>query len=265
MSMERYVEPDARERALDWLARIEREEGVRILLAIESGSRAWGFPSPDSDYDVRFIYAHPRDWYLSILPGRDVIERPIEGDMDVNGWDMKKALGLMCRANATPFEWIASPIIYRSEPAAVQRLRRFAARLSGRPGLRQHYLSLGRRQLELASEHAGMVKLKRYFYALRPALALAWLQRRPGDPLPMALHDLMGGLDLPADFRSAVADLVEKKRRTRELGLGPRVPALDTFIEVAFATAASSPDEKSEAPPMEEADALFREILALGA
>jgi len=264
MASERFVDDAARTRALAWLERIESEEDVRILLAVESGSRAWGFPSPDSDYDVRFIHAHRRDWYLSILPGRDVIERPIEGDMDVNGWDIRKALALMCRANATPFEWIASPIVYRGEPAAVERLRRFAARLSRRPGLRQHYLSLGRRQLELASEDGGMVKLKRYFYALRPALALTWLRTRPGEALPMAMHDLIDGLDLPAGFRSAVAELVEKKRRTRELGLGPRVPALDTFIGTAFSTAASAPDERGEPPPTEEADALFRAILALG-
>lgn len=76
------------------LTRIERESGVRVLLAVESGSRAWGFASPDSDYDVRFLYAHPRDWYVSVFEGRDVIEQMLPGDLDVSGWDLRKALRL---------------------------------------------------------------------------------------------------------------------------------------------------------------------------
>jgi len=79
------------------LTALEAEHDVRVLFAIESGSRAWGFPSPDSDYDVRFVYAHQPDWYLSIEPGRDVIELPIEGDWDINGWDIRKALGLLIK------------------------------------------------------------------------------------------------------------------------------------------------------------------------
>lgn len=260
--MNANVGAEAKARALDWLGRIEREEGVRILLAIESGSRAWGFPSPDSDYDVRFIYAHPRDWYLSIRPGRDVIERPIEGDMDVNGWDVRKALGLMCRANATPFEWIASPIQYRGEAEAMATLSTFAATLSGRPGLRWHYLSLGRRQREIATgDDPGEIKLKRYFYALRPALALAWLRHRPGDALPMALPELMAGLDLDSALRAAVEELVEQKRRTRELGFGPRVPELDRFIDAEFAAAAAAPEDHVTPVPCAAADAVFRSIL----
>lgn len=75
---------------LEELKRIEREEGVRILYACESGSRAWGFPSRDSDYDVRFLYIRPVEWYLSIFDKRDVIERPISDRLDINGWDLKK-------------------------------------------------------------------------------------------------------------------------------------------------------------------------------
>ena len=86
-------------RIVNRLEEIERSESVRILLAVESGSRAWGFPSPDSDYDVRFLYARPRDWYLSIDARRDVIECPIEDVLDINGWDIRKALHLLLKAN----------------------------------------------------------------------------------------------------------------------------------------------------------------------
>lgn len=108
------IAPAMRARIAAELARVEREQEVRILYAIESGSRAWGFASPDSDYDVRFIYARPRDWYLSIEARRDVIELPIAGDLDVNGWDVKKALTLLCKPN--PVSSTLSPISPRPSP-----------------------------------------------------------------------------------------------------------------------------------------------------
>ena len=92
----------------------EKEHGVRILLAVESGSRAWGFESPNSDFDARFIYVHPRDWYLSVglEEQRDVIEYPIVDDIDLNGWDLRKALRLFWKSNPAFVEWIQSPIVY---------------------------------------------------------------------------------------------------------------------------------------------------------
>ena len=88
------------------LSKVAEEEGVRVLYACESGSRAWGFPSSDSDYDVRFIYAHPVEWYLSIRNRRDVIERPVVNDIDLSGWDIKKALVLLRKSNPPLLEWL---------------------------------------------------------------------------------------------------------------------------------------------------------------
>ena len=119
---------------------IEREEGVRVLFACESGSRAWGFASPDSDYDVRFVYAHPRDWYLSIGDQRDVIERPIVDLYDVNGWDLRKALRLFRKSNPPMLEWLGSPIVYRERTAAAASLRRIAARSFSPRACAFHYL-----------------------------------------------------------------------------------------------------------------------------
>jgi len=154
---------------------IEREQECRILLAVESGSRAWGFPSPDSDYDVRFVYAKPTDWYLSVFPGRDVIETPIEDDMDVNGWELRNALHLVLKSNAVIPEWMESPILYRRDAGALKQLRAFADRMPHPRALTYHYLHLARRQAaaKLARER---IALKRYFYALRPALALRLLR-----------------------------------------------------------------------------------------
>lgn len=100
------------------LAVIEAEHGVRALFACESGSRGWGFASPDSDYDVRFLYVHPLPWYLQVSAGREVIELPISGDLDMNGWELRKALGLLKKGNATLIEWLDSPVIYRADASA---------------------------------------------------------------------------------------------------------------------------------------------------
>jgi len=94
------------------LRSIETREDVRILFAIESGSRAWGFASPDSDFDVRFVYVRRQDWYLSLTPGRDVIELPLVGDDDINGWDIRKALNLALKPNPVLLEWLSSPVQY---------------------------------------------------------------------------------------------------------------------------------------------------------
>ena len=98
------------------LNQLEAEYGVQILLAVESGSRAWGFASPDSDYDVRFIFWHPKDWYLSVFEQRDVIELPVDAVLDISGWDIRKALRLLWKSNAALIEWLNSPIVYRAHP-----------------------------------------------------------------------------------------------------------------------------------------------------
>ncbi len=105
---------------------------VRILLAIESGSRAWGFPSPDSDYDVRLVYARPLPWYISVERRRDVIEQPMRDDLDIGGWDIRKALALLCKGNPVLIEWLASPTVYRGDAGAMERLRGFAAQVDHR-------------------------------------------------------------------------------------------------------------------------------------
>jgi predicted nucleotidyltransferase/aspartyl/asparaginyl beta-hydroxylase (cupin superfamily) len=217
---------------------IERKERCRILFAVESGSRAWGFPSPDSDYDVRFVYARRAPWYLSIYPGRDVVETPIEQEMDVNGWDLRKALHLILKSNAVISEWLETPIVYRRDASAVSRLRRFADRVLNPRALTYHYVHLAQRQVatKLARDQ---IALKRYFYALRPALALRFLRLQAGRP-PMHLRDLVARTTLPAGTIRTIEKLVVAKSRTREMGEGPRIPALDRLISAEIAHAARS-------------------------
>src|SRR6478735_6031850 len=125
------------------LGSIETQEGVRYLFAVEFGSRAWGFPSPDSDYDVRFVYVRPLEWYLSIRAGRDVIETPLVDEIDLNGWDIRKALGLLLKSNVIVSEWLESPIRYRPDDRAVPEFRDLADGLFDLAGAARHYASLG--------------------------------------------------------------------------------------------------------------------------
>ncbi len=258
------IDPRIRRRIDDKLSEIEHSESVRILLAVESGSRAWGFPSPDSDYDVRFLYARPRDWYLSIDVRRDVIEYPIEDALDVNGWDIRKALQLLLKANPVLTEWLTSPIRYRESPACIARLRDLSACTRFHRPARYHYLHLGRSQYEEAIKGRETVRLKRYFYALRPALALFWLRTRADVP-PMDLPGLRSGLELSHELGQVIDELVARKARRSDIGDGPRIGMLDRFMETEFAAS-----EKNIAEPggddtfalLDAANELFREIIA---
>ena len=156
-----------REAILERLAAIEREHGVGVVYACESGSRAWGFASPDSDYDVRFVYARDLDWYLSfdVERQRDVIECPIVDDLDCNGWDIRKALHLFTRTNGALLEWLHSPVGYVERGHFAQSLRHLAPRCFNATALCYHYHHMARSNARgyLFTEE---VRLKKYFYVL---------------------------------------------------------------------------------------------------
>ena len=244
------------------LTQIGSEENATILLAVESGSRAWGFHSPDSDYDVRFIYVRPVDWHLSITPGRDVIERPIDDELDLSGWDLRKTLGLILKSNAVVLEWLQSPIRYRDDPDLRAELRDFCQQALRPRSIGWHYLHLGTRQREGLRSPDGTIKLKRYFYTLRPALALRWLRMHGEGLVPMDIAPLMAQTDLPPPITRWIEDLIAVKRETGEMGsadvTNPEVDALlDQEFEAAktFVTSAS----QAERPDLwAEADALHR-------
>lgn len=224
------IAPDVRREIERRLSAIEAEEGVRVLMAVESGSRAWGFPSPDSDYDIRFIYVRPRDWYLSLSPGRDVIERPIVDEIDLNGWDIRKAFGLLLKSNAVVSEWIESPIRYRPDDPFVARFAALADAMLDARALAHHYARLGRTAADRWLDDGGDVPVKKYFYALRPALAIRVLRRHPDRRPPMNLQALVALADLPADAVTAIDDLVAAKAQTNERSNGTRAPLLDALI-----------------------------------
>jgi predicted nucleotidyltransferase len=218
----------------DILARLrdaENSEGIRILYACEAGSRAWGFPSADSDYDVRFVYLHPRDWYLSIdlETKRDVIECPLVSQLDINGWDLRKALRLLRKGNPPLMEWLGSPVIYREEPTVIARLRDLASEYYSPVAALYHYLHMARGNYREYLK-GPTVWLKKYFYVLRPLLAIRWIEQGLG-PVPTEFHVLAARVIDTAELTEEIEKLLKAKRGGEELDRGPRIESISTFIE----------------------------------
>lgn len=243
------------------LGAVEAKEGVRLLLTVESGSRAWGFPSPDSDYDVRFIYVRPRDWYLSLTPGCDVIEAPIVDDIDLSGWDIRKALGLLLKSNAVVSEWIESPIRYRADDKIVSDLATLADSVIDARSMAYHYASLGRNAADRWLDGDGAVPVKTYFYALRPALAIRWLRREGGRRPPMDLQSLVNAVDLSNGLMDDITALVAAKRRSNERSNTARIPALDALIRDELTRAHEVRGGPVDPRSRERAEALFLHLV----
>lgn len=209
------------------LNEIEEKENVRILHCVESGSRAWGFASPDSDYDVRFIYARPKEYYLRLDKTRDVIEWQLDDTLDINGWDIQKALRLLHKSNPTLFEWNSSPIVYRTTEEWVnisQIINEFFVKKSGL----YHYLSTAKSNYReyLKGE---TVRLKKYFYVLRPLLACKWILSEQTPP-PMLFSELMDKC-LEDEMKPTVQELLRLKMATPEIGTGKRIDVLNSYID----------------------------------
>lgn len=243
---------------------IERDHDVRILFAVESGSRAWGFPSPDSDYDARFVYVNRRDWYLSLEPGRDVIELPISEELDIAGWDLRKALNLLLKPNPVMLEWLSSPIHYRWNDGACAALNGLAKRITHQTACRYHYLSLGEGQWRKHVGEAAEVNFKKYFYILRPALALRWLRLQPDLLPPMNLQALIEGLDLDRATTDRIADLLAAKALAKEIGTGARIEEIDHLILTEFDMARTATEGPARQDHRGEATALFRRLVEGG-
>lgn len=214
------------------LASLEREEDIRIIHACESGSRAWGFASEDSDYDARFIYVRRPEWYLSVdlEEKRDVVELPIEGDLDINGWDLRKALRLLRRSNPPLLEWLTSPIIYRQRPEIVESIRALLPDAYSPLACACHYLHMAQGNYR-SYLRGAVVSTKKYLYVLRPLLAIGWIERDLG-PVPVEFATLVDTLVEPGSvLRARIDQLLERKRNGGELGTGPRVEDLNEYIE----------------------------------
>jgi len=256
------IDDTAKQEILRRLADAEREHDVRILLAVESGSRAWGFASPNSDYDARFIYVHRPQWYLSVglEEQRDVIEYPILDDYDINGWDVRKALRLFWKSNPAFVEWVQSPLVYRQSGGFLDACRRLLPDVYALDHGIHHYRSMAKTNFRGYLQQE-MVPLKKYFYVLRPLLSVRWLERF-GTPAPIEFARLLPLIEDDRPLVAAIEALLAQKRASPELGLSPQVPAIQAFIVEELARLENVVPPRSVRGSVEPAlSAVFRAVL----
>ncbi|SDE48493.1 hypothetical protein SAMN02799630_05529 [Paenibacillus sp. UNCCL117] len=244
------------------LERIEHEEHVRILYACESGSRAWGFPSKDSDYDVRFLYVRPEDWYLSIFEKRDVIERPISDMLDINGWDLRKALNLFRKSNPPLLEWLQSPIVYRENHAIAEQIRGLSSFTFSPKSCMYHYLHMakGNYREYLQGER---VKIKKYFYVLRPILACEWIEKHLTMP-PIEFDRLVdAAVPRGSELKAIIGELLVRKKAGDELDYEPRITPINEYVEekIAYYERTAAGMQTSDGGQDQQLDDLFRSVL----
>lgn len=235
-----------REIILEELRKIEEQENVKIIMAIESGSRAWGFASPDSDYDVRFIYVRKETDYLKLEKVRDVIEWKLDEVLDINGWDIRKALQLLHNSNPTVFEWCASPIVYLETEEFTWLKEILPMYFSEKKSLYHYWHTADSTYRDhLIGEE---VKVKKYFYALRPLLAAKWILDKKTAP-PMLFEELMKA-ELEDELKPELERLLELKKTLPEMGRAPKIPVIDAYIQQKL-TEIKALAEKVEGKPSE--------------
>lgn len=245
-----------KKKILKYLNEIEQDRNVKILLACETGSRAWGFPSPDSDFDIRIIYVHEKDWYLSLFDKKDSIEMMLDNnDIDITGWDLRKSLVLLRKSNASILERLQSPILYKHDSEFLNGIWSLAKNFYSRIATIHHYLSMAKNfRSDLNSD---AYKLKKFFYALRSATACKWILENDMPP-PMIFIEMVEKLDISKDLVKRIKELIELKSTISESYLHHGEEDLLTFMDDCISRAederTSLPSSKGSA---EEMDTFF--------
>lgn len=211
---------------LEKLYEIEKLHNITILHAVESGSRAWGFASPDSDYDIRFIYKKPSEEYITIWEKPDTIEFFTDDDLDGSGWDLKKTLQLLSKSNGALLEWLFPTITYLSEQRFLKQIQDLARESFSPIATLHHYLGTCKNFMEVCE--ADKIKLKSYFYAMRSALAGKWIIEHSTIP-PVAFSDLL--LIAPVEIQDVINKLIVVKANNDESYLHPRDETITDFLK----------------------------------
>jgi uncharacterized protein len=258
-----------REHIIEIIKQIEIDYDVKILYACESGSRAWGFPSKDSDYDVSFIYVHKKNWYLSIDQRRDVIEIPkkdpisipIHELLDVSGWEITKALKLFRKSNPPLLEWLKSSIVYYQAYSTTEKMSELATNIFAPNSCIYHYLNMAKGNYRDYLQGQD-VKIKKYFYVLRPILAAKWIEKYNTIP-PIEFQSLVEEIIPEGDLRKLIDELLRRKIAGEELNLEPRIDQINLFLnDEIFRLEEYAKSIKNDIQdPTESLNQIFRETL----
>lgn len=243
------------------IARLENQHEIKILLAVESGSRAWGFASVDSDWDVRYIYVHKLDWYLRIDEQKDSQEEILPNEIDLSGWELKKALKLFRKSNPPMLEWLRSPIVYAEQFSTAEKLREMSELYFNPKSCMYHYLSMAKNNFREFLQK-DLVKSKKYFYVLRPVLACDWIKEKNTFP-PIEFQDLVDSQVKDEKIKFEIAELLKRKMAGEELTEEPKIELLNEFLEqkIEFYKNYVKEIEPNEKPQTELLNELFKETI----
>lgn len=219
-----------KEQIVSKLNSIEKNYDIKIIHAVESGSRAWGFASKDSDYDVRFIYVRPLEYYLALQKTNDILNCELNDVFDINGWDIQKVLRLAYKSNPTIFEWSLSPIVYKTSLSFESIKNTIFKYFSCKSGL-YHYLNTAKSNYREYLK-VEQVRLKKYFYVIRPLLACRWILNKQTPP-PMLFSELVEA-ELPSYMKPHIDYLLNIKMNSNEKDFGKKILPINEYIESEF-------------------------------
>jgi uncharacterized protein len=246
-----------KERIIELLHQCQKQEGIHILFAVETGSRAWGLDSPNSDYDVRFIYVRPTAWYLSIEDKSDQVKYQVQ-DFDFLGFDLKKALKLMSKSNPSIYEWLSSPVSYFTQFNALETLIHFAHLQFNQRASFLHYYHMAKQNRELFFRETPF-QIKRLFYVLRPILCCEYIKKEGKQPL-LVFEDLMNQVLTDSLLIHAMNDwIMMKKQGVKTWHELP--PVIRTFIDDSLNALQQVIPIETKSPPIEWLDHFFIEML----
>ncbi len=244
------------------IAKLEAANDIKILYAVESGSRAWGFASTDSDWDVRYIYIHKLDWYLQIDDKKDSLEIILPNDIDLVGWELKKALRLFRKSNPPLLEWLSSPIVYHEQFSTADQLRDLTKEYFNPKSCLHHYLHMAEGNYRDYLQK-DVVRVKKYFYVLRPLLACDWIKKHNA-MAPTEFDLLLESEAIDEKVKAEILRLLAKKKSGEELNEAPKINVLNDFLEskMEFYSNYVATLDKIAPPDTDKLNALFKATIA---
>ncbi|KMM36789.1 nucleotidyltransferase domain-containing protein [Guptibacillus hwajinpoensis] len=257
------------EHIINVIKQTEKDHDIKILYACEAGSRAWGLPSKHSDYDVRFIYLHKKNWYLSIdqerdvieVPNRDEVSIPVDDGLDMSGWELTKALKLFRKSNPPLLEWLHSTIVYHEPFSTAEQIRDLAQTIFSPRSCLYHYVNMAKGNFRECLKRED-VRIKMYFNVLRPVLAGNWIKKYQSIP-PIGFEELVEDASLPTELKEAIMNLLKRKRAGEEWIVEPRINLIKTYLqkEIEQLEAYAKTLDVEIEDPTEQLNGLFRRTL----